>query len=80
MFFQDSVNRSPQDTLSFAVNDPYFIDLFFETCTEILIDKRGRLLWVEGMKVKDAVDGDMDHVVDIFVQRRLAPFVEGSSS
>jgi hypothetical protein len=75
VFFQDSMNRSSKDTLSFAVNDSYFIDSFFEACIEILIDKRGYLLWVEGVEVKDAVDGYMDHVVDIIVQRRLAPFV-----
>jgi len=74
VFSQDSVNRSPKDALSFAVNDSYFIDSFFETRSEILIDNRGRLLWVEGMEVKDAVDGDMDYVVYIIVQRRLTPY------
>jgi hypothetical protein len=75
MFFQDSMNRSAQDTLSFAMNHSDLIDSFFEACTEILIDKRGHLLWVEGMEVKDAVDGDMDYIVDIIVQRGFAPFV-----
>ncbi len=74
MFFQDSMNRSAQDTFSFAVNDSHFIDFSFETCIEILIDKRGCLLWIESMEVKDAVDGYMDHVADVIVQRGLAPF------
>jgi hypothetical protein len=80
MFFQDSMNRSAQDTLSFAMNDSYLIDSFFEACAEILIDKRGHLLWVEGMEVKDAVDGYMDYVVDIIVQRGFAPFIKGPSA
>jgi hypothetical protein len=27
------------------------------------------------MEVKDAVDGDADHAVDIFIQRRRAPVI-----
>jgi hypothetical protein len=80
MLFQDGMNRSSEDPLAFAVNDSYFIDSLFKAGTEVFIDDRGHLLWVEGMEVKNAVNGNMDHVIDFFVQRRPTPFVESSSS
>ncbi len=73
------MNRSSQDALAFAVNDPYFIDSLFKAGPEIFIDNREHLLWVEGVEVKNAINGNMDHVIDFFVQRRPTPFVEGSS-
>ena len=80
MLFQDGMNRSSEDPLAFAVNDSYFIDSLFKARPKIFIDNRGYFLWVEGMEVKNAINGYMDHVIDFFVQRRPTPFVEVSSS
>jgi hypothetical protein len=80
MLFQDGMNRSSKGPPAFAVNDFDFIDSLFKAGPKVFIDNRGHLLWVEGMEVKNAVNGDIDHVMDVFVQRRPSPFVEGSSS
>jgi hypothetical protein len=52
------------------MDDPDFVNVFFEACAEILVHHRRQLLGVESVEVEDPVYRDMDYVIIILCQIR----------